>query len=420
MRPILAASVLLAVSLSLAPVRAQVPPTKPMLPVVRAENRFAFDLFDRLRQQPGNLFVSPYSLYSTLGMAFVGARGRTAAEMARLLHVERLGGGTSGGAQAAFPHAVLDADMLAGERKTDFRFHAANAVWAAARYRISPDFAMAVKQGFGGAVKRVDFGQPQAARARINQWVAQATAGHIDGLISPGMIVPTTRMMLTNAVYFRARWSDLFDKKQTRPGLFHITPDRAVTVPMMHQQDEFGMTVAPGVKVLELGYDGPASMFVILPDRPDRLPAIEAGLTAREVDRWIDAEQNQFVAVTLPRFAGSSTFDLRSVLTAMGMGGVFSSHAADFGGIATGTGGRLAIGGVVQRAAITVNEKGTEAMAATGVGVVSAGAAMGPPIPFTVDHPFLYVIRADGDDPARPDRNGTTLFIGRVDDPAVR
>ncbi len=410
-----AAACLIAVA---APVQAA---PKPVPPLVRAETHFAFDVFAQLRHHPGNLFFSPYSLYSAIGMAYLGARANTAAQIASVLHLNRIDSGSVGPRlQSWFGHDFAQADMFGGQQPMDFHFHAANAVWTSAHDPIEPRYIAAVRQDFAGRVDRVDFGQPTDAAARINQWVKRATAGRLDHLIDPDTLSPRTRMILTNGVYFRARWSleEIFDKNLTKPGPFHLAGSRSVMVPMMHQTFTLPIAQADGVKILRLDYDGPASMIIILPNHASALDRIEAGLSAAELDRWLKM-QNEIssnspsVVVTMPRFAAHSQFRLANVLKSLGMPAAFSP-GANFTGIAADRNAPLVLDDVVQRAAITVDEKGTKAMAATGMEAVSASASNPygpPPIIFNADHPFLYVIRAD--------TTGAILFVGREDDPAA-
>jgi serpin B len=419
LRIILAAIAVATATIMAVTAPAQVPP-KPVPPIIRAENAFAFDVFARLHQQPGNVFLSPYSLYSAIGMAYLGARGTTAPQIAHVLHLDPTLEGNGRNASSEFAHDLTQSAMFGGQRPMDFHFHTENAVWMSPRFQIRPRYAKAIKQNFAGMIATVDFAHPSVAAARINQWVATATAGRINSLISPADLSARTRMILTNAVYFRARWSitEIFAKSLTKSGSFHPSAGLTVTVPMMHQTGMLPIAQADGVKVLRLDYDGPAAMFIILPDRASDLKRIEGGLSAAELDRWV-AIQNKpsnnppYVIVTLPRFAANNNFMLTNTLKSLGMPAAFSPRS-DFNGIAASADGRLTLSGVIQQSAITVDETGTEAMAATGLEAVSASAAMPnppPPILFNANHPFLYVIRADG--------TGAILFIGREDNPAT-
>jgi len=363
---------------------------------VGAQNAFALDLYGKLAGQPGNFVLSPYSVSTTLGMVYAGAKGGTADEIARALHVD----GAPPGAQGP----VL-------ETSDDLAFHSANALWLAPRYPARPGYIATVKDDFGGRVAIVDFRRGQRAADEINDWVAGQTERKIQNLVTPQMFSAATRLVLTNAVYFKAQWETAFHKEDDTQAPFHAAAGHDMMVKMMHQTGRFAFAQAGGVKILVMPYRGDASMAVVLPDRNDGLAAVEAGLSETALDAWMAAARPVRVAVSLPVFKETSRFSLNPMLEALGIGLAFDPARADFSGIAAVPGERLCISDAVHEAYIDVDETGTEAAAATAVVMMtmSMPIAAPPPVPFVADHPFLYIIRANS--------TGAILFMGRVDDP---
>ena len=398
----------------LAATHAQAQSATPPAPLARAENAFAVDLYGKLRQQPGNLFFSPYSIATSVGMAYAGARGGTAAEIARVLHLDMLEqNGPHADLRAAFLQAARQRPVPQSAGAGDFQFYAANALWGAKGYAFNQRFIATIKNSFGGDLEPVDFREAQAARNRINGWVAGQTQNKIQDLIGPGVLSRHTRMVLTNAVYFKAKWQFLFEAESTKKGIFHIAADKHVDVAMMNMRMYFPLAMAKEVKVLSLPYDyGTVSMVIILPNRKDDLRKIEAGLSATTLNRWLASARVREVSLSLPRFKTRCDFDLRSTLMALGMKKAFIPSEADLTGIADVSRRPLYISDVIHQAFVGVDENGTEATAATAVTVTaSAGAAMPgpPPVRFNANHPFIYLIRDN--------RSGEILFMGRVADP---
>jgi serpin B len=372
--------------------------------VVQGNNRFAADLYGRLRERPGNLFFSPYSLSTALAMSYAGARGETAAQMARVMHFDRPGEGL---------HEAFDAlgqALNADATGRGYRLSVANRLWGQSGFHILPEFLALTRQRYGAELALVDFArQPEQARQQINEWVEGRTQGKITDLIPSGLFQPTTRLVLTNAVYFKGDWSRPFDKSATREEPFHISAGREVRVPLMHRLDRLDYFEGDGLKVVGLPYGkGDLSMFVLLPDAADGLAELEGRLSAENLAKWLGGVRSRRVDVALPRFKLTSQFSLASALKSLGMDLAFDAQKADFSGVATQE--QLYIAAVVHKAFVAVDEEGTEAAAATGV-VAGARAAAVPqkPAVFRADHPFVFLIRDN--------RTGSLLFLGRVTDP---
>lgn len=368
-------------------------------------NRFAFDLYGRLRsQEQGNLFFSPQSISTALAMTYAGARGETADEMARTMHFpvppDRLPAG----------YAELLRALHGGEGTKQYRLAIANRLWGQQGTAFLEAFLTVTRRDYGAEMGLADFAtNAEGARQEINGWVAQQTEQKIGNLIPAGVLGPDTRLVLANAIYFRGNWAHQFEKSATRDRPFHVSARTTVDVPLMFSEMSVGYAAQPdaALKVVELPYQGDdLSMLVLLPDASDGLSDVEAKLTAENVGRWTTGLARRDVLVYLPRFSVESGFGLGSTLAAMGMPAPFSERA-DFSGM---NGKRdLSISAVLHRARVDVDEQGTEAAAATGVAVgVRAMRPQEPPT-FRADHPFAFFIRHNP--------TGTILFLGRVTNP---
>jgi serpin B len=373
--------------------------------VVNASNAFAVDLYDRLRTRSGNLFFSPESISTALSMTYAGARGETASEIGKTLHFnlppDRLHS-TEG---------ALLGDLNGAHDGYELRID--SALWAQEGYPFLDAFLELNKRDYGAAVHRVDFKRaPEASRLAINQWVEQKSDQKIDNFLQPGALSPDLKLVLTDTIYFKSHWWTQFIKANTQDGDFNASPIRTVKAPMMHLTGHFNYLKGDAFRALEVPYENNrASLIVILPDNYAGLSDFERSFTAANLVRWLgELRIAQKVMLTLPRFKVSQQFELKDALAAMGMPAAFQQGAADFSGM---TGNRkLFLSAVIHRAFIDLNEEGTEAAAVTGSFGVAGMEGLGheePPIPFTVDHPFIFLIRDN--------RTGSILFMGRLTDP---
>ena len=254
----------------------------------------------------------------------------------------------------------------------------------------------------------MDFvGVPDEARVRINDWVAEETAGKVEDLLPPGIIDESTRLVLTNAIYFNASWLWQFNPRDTEVRPFHLAGGGTVAVPMMTEttKEFYGYARGDGYQAVDLPYSwGELSMTILLPDE-GKLGEFEDSLDSELFDRIIDGVETVAVTLTMPLFEFESEFSLGDTLAEMGMHYAFAS-GADFSGM---TGSRdLWISEVVHQAFVSVDEEGTEAAAVTSVVMDESGPGK-EPIPVTVDRPFIFLIRDTG--------TGTVLFLGRVSNP---
>ena len=372
--------------------------------LVDGNRAFALDLYHVLRKGSGNLFYSPYSISLALAMAYAGARGKTQQQMAGALHFtlspDRL--------HPAF-HA-LDLEIARRGESTDKGFHLniANAMWVQQGYALRDEYLGLLAENYGAAPHLVDFEHAfEAARITINAWVSEKTQGKIKDLIPKGAVNDLTRLVLTNAIYFKAAWQDQFDESGTRKEPFHLLGGGQISVPMMHQLKSFGYTEGAEYQAVTLRYNGaPLAMIVLLP-RAGQFSAFEDSLSTQRLKAILGAMQPQDVRLTLPKFKVESEFSLKDVLEQLGMTDAFGG-AADFSGM-TGR-PELCITSVFHQAYIAVDEAGTEAAAATAV--IMGGGGLATPslfIEFTADRPFLFLIQDEA--------TGAILFVGRVLDP---
>ncbi len=359
-------------------------------------NQLAFDLYKKLSAgKSGNLLCSPYSVSSALAMVYGGARGETAEQMNAMLHF--------GEQEATHPAFSYLRKKLNGiQKKGQVQLNIANSLWPQKDYTFLPDYLALTQEFYGSEIEPVDYkADPEGARKKINGWVEDQTADRIKNLIPEDLLNPLTRLVLANAIYFKGDWARQFDLEQTRPAPFKLADGTSVEVPMMSQNADFQMAFTSTFLALELPYKGNnLSMTVLLPRKASGLPSMEKALTLKKVNA-LEFHEHQ-ATVDLPRFKFESTFQLGDTLAAMGMPLALSDRA-DFSGMDGST--NLFIGEVVHKAFVEVNEKGTQAAAATG-GVMQITSV---PMQFTVDHPFLFLIRENS--------TGAILFIGRVMDP---
>jgi serpin B len=372
--------------------------------VARDGNQFALDLLDRLDKKD-NLFFSPASISTALAMTYAGARGQTAEQMAKVLHftldAERL--------HPAF--AAVMWEMQGEGKQSGCRLNIANALWGDKRTNFSPDFLQLTKDNYGAGLQRVDFAKPDDARRDINAWVAEQTADKIKDLLKSGDVSPEMRLVLTNAIYFKGDWLHEFKGAATHDQPFHVTPAKDVSVSMMPQTGAFRHFAdeTKTFQLLEMPYkDSELSMVVLLPARVDGLAEFEKKLDAESLAKWLQKMESAQVSVTLPKFTMRRRLALADHLQAMGMTAAYHAEEADFSGM---TGDKsLFLSAVIHEAWVEVNEKGTEAAAATAV--AAKGDAAPPheqPIVFRADHPFLFLIRDR--------KSGSILFLGRVSNP---
>jgi len=392
--------------------------------IVAGNNKFALELYAKLRTQEGNLFFSPYSISTALAMAYAGAAGQTETQMAKVLHFPVLCEPNVPSAPVPdqkrfhFEFGKIIKDLNARGEKGGYELRVANALWGQKGYGFLEEFLQLIKTNYGGEVNEVDFViAAEPARKTINAWVEKQTNNKIKNLIAPGVLNHLTRLVLTNAIYFKGNWARQFEKDKTKDAPFTLLNGEKLDVPMMNQTAEFNYMETDDFQALELPYvDDELSMIILLPKQAacapgDGVTDLEKTLTTGSLSQWLAKLRKRKVIVSVPKFKMTSQFSLSGVLKSMGMTDAFSAKA-DFSGInacAPGSRKDLFISAVIHKAYVDVNEEGTEAAAATGVvmGITSVGPTEIPV--FRADHPFIFLIRDN--------RSGCILFIGRTINP---
>lgn len=376
--------------------------------LVDGNNAFALDIYNALRSENGNLILSPYSMSLALAMTYAGARGDTESQMAQAMHYQ----------PQAQLHPAFNALDLALEKKPinldkdqePLQINIANSVWAEKTMPILPDYLDTIALNYGAGIHLADFlNKPNEERVAINNWVSAETEEKIKDLLADGSITPDTRMVLVNAIYFKADWLQKFDANSSYDGTFHLLDGTEVTAKMMGETlHEINYMQGNGYQVVELPYAGEtAAMDIILPDEGN-FESFEASFNKDVYDEIVNGLQVVPSArVNLPKFEFTSDFSLSDALIKLGMANAFDRGLADFSGM---TGEKdLFIGDVIHKAFVAVDEEGTEAAAATAVIMEATGAPM-QDIVFIADRPFLFIIRDTV--------NGQILFVGRVLNPA--
>ncbi|HSY19412.1 MAG TPA: serpin family protein [Candidatus Acidoferrales bacterium] len=350
-----------------------------------ANNTFAFKLLKQLsgEKKDGNVFVSPYSTATALQMAANGAAGQTKKEMLATLE-------TAGLTPATLNEASKAAAALSST-DTNLILTTANALWYRQGAAIKPAYLDDNRKYFASTIKALDFGNAPAAEAEINQWASDQTHGRIDG-IANGMITPATDLILANAIYFKGKWEDPFDKKLTKYRPFHPPTGPEKNLPMMSMSKKFTYRQGSGYQAVRLPYmGGNLAMYVFLPD-PGSSPA--KLLDIMNGDKWQRVTVPGFSIheglVVLPKFKLENTLDLNTPLAALGMKTAFTKQA-DFSAMFSDP---HSISEVRQKAFVEVGEEGTEAAAVTMIGVTASAIIMNPAKPFEmiVDRPFLFTI----------------------------
>ena len=367
--------------------------------------RLAAELWGKL-PRTGNLAISPCSLHACLAMTALGARGETLAQMQRAVSLP------AQDAQAAGWKSLTQTHAPPTDAATAWSWTMANALFASRELALRAPFTATCADDFGAAVTREDFtNHAGQAVAAINSWCSSSTKGLIPTIVDDSSVHAGTRLVLADAVYFKAKWLDPFNKDLSTPGSFQVNGDDAVLATFMHAEHAWPAAVIDGAQVVAVPYaGGQLEAVLMVPTDLDGLPALEARLDAAELARLCQAPQALAeVTLSLPRLhLASDLLQLRGPLASLGMTDAFDTARADFSGIAAEP---LSFSDVLHRCVIDLDEQGTTAAAATAV-VMDAGAPPPQlaPMTITANHPFLLVIRQRD--------SGTILFLARVAMPA--
>ncbi len=368
--------------------------------VSNAINDFGFDIF-RVLPVDSNLFISPTSISMALTMTSFGASGSTLREMLETLRLSKLD-------EQDILEGCREIVKFLNEKSEEYVMKIANAIWAQQGYPFLEGFLKIVSENFQASVEEVDFvdqAQREQTRARINGWVRDVTNGKIPELISKDDINELTRMVLTNAIYFKGKWLYPFDQLGTRKDVFH-SPTGDVEVDMMNVSQNFEYFEDERVQVAKLPYVGEKLyMLVAVPKEGISLREIEENLCSEILKGWVDNAFVRKVDLSMPRFKFKNRFSLVESLNKLGMVLAFTNFA-DFARMTARN--DLKITEVLHEAFIEVNEEGSEAAAATAV-IMGIKMSLTFPVVLKLDRPFLFFIIEKS--------QNLVLFMGRVLNP---
>ena len=377
--------------------------------IAKGNNRFALDLYAELKDEPGNLVFSPLSISTAMAVAYGGAKGDTAREIADVMHFEL--------EPRRFHAAWRRLSSVLKERAKEYGmpFTSSNAVCIQKDYRLKSGFANLISHTYEAVIMRCDFGRDSAGTCRrVNAWVSERTHGKIAHILAPDHLNALARLILVNCTYFRGSWVYQFDKSETRDQPFRLVTGDQVNIPMMEQTAEFRYYREPAMQIIALPYRGrELALIILLPSEDDGLPDLERRINTENLNTWIGnlrEQPRQKVFVKIPRFKMRAGFRVTEPLKKLGLTQAFDASKADFSGISTRHG--LYIWEVLHKAYIELNEEGTEAAATTTVtgGILGPSDVRGPYIPsFIADHPFLFMI-LDG-------QRNVLMFMGRFVNP---
>ena len=369
---------------------------------VSAANQFAFELYARYKNTNDNVFFSPYSISSALEMTYEGARGKTADEIQSVFHFPQ------DTATRIGSFAKLYSEI--NPQNVTYQLSTANALWAQKSYPFDINYLKTIETYYGGNAANLDFiADTEGSRQTINNWVSEKTANKIPELFAKGTLDQSTRLVLTNAIYFKGKWATPFEKLATSEKDFSTAAQSKSKVSMMNRQDNLKYAGTSDYQTIELPYEkNDLSMIVILPNA-SKMDIVEKMLNNSTFNAIKESLNSELVYVSLPKFKFDTAYNMNNTLATMGMPTAFNPSSADFSGM-DGT-RSLYIGTVIHKAYIDVYEEGTEAAAATGVAMKLSAGPMNPPQPkiFNANHPFIFAIVHN--------QSGSILFMGKVNDP---
>jgi len=382
------------------PTNIDVPVNADPTSIIEANNRFAFEFYSQLAKQEDdkNIFYSPWSISTAFAIAYEGARGNTADEMTQVF------GFPSDDNQRRNEFKSANNDL--NQKDAKYKLSVANALWIADFFEPIQEYVDVAKTYYDSEVSKVDFVTDEGIKT-INEWVKQKTEEKIDKVLEEGSTNALTRLVITNAIYFKGNWVTQFDEENTYVDSFWVSLYENVQVPMMRLEPTFfNYTKTDQLQVLELPYEGDKlSMLVLLPNEKDGLGAAEKTLTVENLSQWKDNLSSTETVVLLPKFSLETKYDLIPSLERLDMPTAFQEGVADFSGITEIE--RLFIAQAIHKAFVDVNEEGTEAAAVTAIEIRTESAPVYEI--FKADHPFIFIIQDNETD--------NILFLGRVVNP---
>jgi serpin B len=372
--------------------------------LAESNNLFALDLFKQIQSKSENLIFSPYSIGTVLAMIYSGSGGKTETEMSEVLYFP--------------PPELLDPvesgmreSMQATDTVRGIEFRLANAIWAQENFSFLADYLARVGKYYKAPLTLLDFIEPsnrEESRKKINYWVEENTNNRILDIIQPGILDASTRLVLTNAIYFNGGWMFPFDKATTSPSLFHHSKQGSAKTDFMHQTSSYPYYEDEEIQAISLPYkNNRMALMVILPKSIEGWRMISQVINYERINMVISGMETREVQLALPKFRSELQINLSQELTSMGMGTAFSRHA-DLSGM-TGE-ENLYVDEVIHKAFIEVNEQGTEAAAATAAVISLKSGLRDDPVRFNADHPFVFFLL---------DRQtGCIIFTGRLVKPS--
>ncbi len=375
-----------------------VAPGPPDAALIKANNEFALELYRQIKSDKDNIFFSPYSISTALAMTYAGARGESEKQMAEVMHF--------GSNQSSFHSRYRNyLSYINGLNAGDsVEINTAQAMFAQKEYEFLDSYFNLVKSNYNAGLQLVDFkNELEKSRVLINTWVAGQTKNRIENLIAQGMITDLARLVLVNAIYFKASWAKAFNPAETITKNFFPSPESPVKADFMKMEDIFSYREDSSIQLIEIPYcDSTLSMLIFLPKDKAAMSKIETLLRLESTySYWLTELVPTKVRLLLPKFKLTSEFELSDVLKKMGMPHPFSSQA-DFSGI---TGKMdLMIDKVIHKAFVEVSEQGTEAAASTAVIIRQKSAMVIPE--FNANRPFIFIIKDN--------TYNNILFMGRV------
>lgn len=368
-----------------------------------ANNQFAMNFYSQISKNTSeNIFFSPVSIFTAFAIVYEGAQEDTASEIQHLFDFQTDSKERKNNFKSML-NGFEDSGFL-GVREPEYKLQMANALWLADSFEPKQEYVDTAKTYYDSKVAKVDF-VSNAGVNTINQWVSDQTQNKIEKLFEENSTDELTALVITNAIYFKGEWVHKFTPEFTRQANFHINEHETVKVQMM-ELDKPILNYAENdlLQIIELPYKGDkVSILVLLPKESDGLQSLEEKLTLSNLSEWKNSLEENMVGVYLPKFTSNTEYDLKAIMQQMGMKIPFDSALANFSKISEDP---IYIDKAIHKAFVSVDEAGTEAAAATGVG---ARLESGPPHTFRTDHPFIFIIQDDSD--------GKILFIGRVVNP---
>ena len=375
--------------------------------IIKANNSFSMDLYAKLKKLEGNLFFSPFSIFTALAMVYAGARGLTESQIKEMLHITL--------DQTRF-HSEYKKLLRIFQREGDSEIHLANLLAIQEDYKLLEKYTWTIDDNYNGTTMKLNFKESANSCAKINSWVAKQTRDKIKDIIES--VDEKMGIVIANAIYFKGTWEILFKEKDTKDEPFTLTSGEKIEVPLMYLKKAYRFIEEDKFQLLEMLYKGTRvfgtleriSMVIFLPRKMDGLVELEDSLTIDDIMNVISKLQNEWekeIKIYIPKFKFESKYRLSGVLSSLGMTSAFTDQA-DFSGISEDPPEKISK--IVHKAFVDVNERGTEAAAATALAVLGAAVGMKPKVPeFRADHPFLFFLIDT--------QTRMILFVGRVMNP---